>query len=74
MSNDLSLTSGPITDLFRVDSADGLRLSPEQITHFHTHGYVAGIRILSDEQIEHLREELAQLVDPSHDGADLWYE
>ena len=41
---------------------------------FHEQGYLAGVRILSDEQVEALREELACLVDPAHPGNELFYE
>ena len=54
--------------------ASAFRLSDEQITHFHEYGYVAGIRVLSDEQVERLRKELAELVAPAHPGAELFYE
>jgi ectoine hydroxylase-related dioxygenase (phytanoyl-CoA dioxygenase family) len=50
------------------------RLSDEQLDFFQINGYVAGIRILTDEQIEQLRVELAELFDPQHDGHELWYE
>ncbi|MFN0196992.1 MAG: phytanoyl-CoA dioxygenase family protein [Planctomycetaceae bacterium] len=49
-------------------------LSPEQVEHFHTHGYVAGVRVLTDEQVDVLREELSRFFDPQHDGRELWYE
>jgi ectoine hydroxylase-related dioxygenase (phytanoyl-CoA dioxygenase family) len=50
------------------------RLSDEQVAHFHEFGYVSGVRVLSDEQVETLRSELAQLVDPAHPGNELFYE
>jgi ectoine hydroxylase-related dioxygenase (phytanoyl-CoA dioxygenase family) len=49
-------------------------LSVEQLQFFEDNGYLAGIRLLSDEQVEQLREELATLVDPSHPGNKLFYE
>jgi ectoine hydroxylase-related dioxygenase (phytanoyl-CoA dioxygenase family) len=52
----------------------GAALTPEQIAFFHQNGYLSGIRILSDDQIAILREELSRLMDPAHPGHDLFYE
>jgi ectoine hydroxylase-related dioxygenase (phytanoyl-CoA dioxygenase family) len=78
MATDLASVHGPITDLFpRPISADDwerYRLSDEQVEHFREYGYVAGIRVLTPEQVETLRAELAGWFQPEHDGSDLWYE
>jgi len=78
MNEDLSNYHGPIGDLFTmahtVSDWDQYRLADEQIEFFHTYGYLAGVRILNDEQIETLRAELAELIDPAHPGHDLFYE
>jgi ectoine hydroxylase-related dioxygenase (phytanoyl-CoA dioxygenase family) len=50
------------------------RLNDEQVRFFHENGYVAGIPILSDEQVERLRQELQGLFDQAHPGHDLFYE
>lgn len=50
------------------------RLTNDQIDFFHTNGYLAGIRLINDEQIETLRAELAQLIDPAPPGHRLFYE
>ena len=50
------------------------RLSDEQVEFFHEHGYLTGICMLTDEQVEALRGELTQLMDPSHPGQHLFYE
>jgi ectoine hydroxylase-related dioxygenase (phytanoyl-CoA dioxygenase family) len=75
---DLSLHHQPITDLFPRPRSRGewerYRLSDEQVAHFHQKGYVAGIRVLDDRQIDVLREELAQIVDPQHPAHSLFYE
>lgn len=75
---DLSTQHGPVSDLFpRLDSpadAERYRLSDEQVAHFHEHGYVAGIRILDERQIEALRAELAEIVRPEHPANSLFYE
>lgn len=78
MTADLSLHHQPITQLFeRPSDADDwreYRLSVDQIDFFNEHGYLAGTRALNDEQIEVLRRELAELIDPKHPGHQLFYE
>jgi len=75
---DLSKHHYPITNLFTASASteewEAFRLTNNQIEFFHTHGYLAGIRLLNDEQIETLRAELAGLIDPNHPGNDLFYE
>ena len=77
MTSDLSHTHEPITDLFPAISGidtTQYRLTSDQIDFFHANGYLAGIRLLNDDQIAVLREQLQQLVDPTHAGHDLFYE
>src|SRR5205807_3498058 len=78
MTADLSRHHRPITDLFESPSRDEdwnqYRLTDNQIQFFQTNGYLTGIRLLNDEQIEVLREKLAELIDPSHPGHHLFYE
>ena len=78
MLNDLSLYHKPTTELFKQPSVaaewDQFQLSKDQIGFFHANGYLAGIRALNDEQIEVLRAELAQLIDPNHRAHELFYE
>lgn len=50
------------------------RLTDEQVKFYQENGYLAGIRLLNDEQIELLRNELDELVDPVHPGNGLFYE
>jgi ectoine hydroxylase-related dioxygenase (phytanoyl-CoA dioxygenase family) len=50
------------------------KLSQEQIDFFHENGYVAGIKLLTDEQTEVLRNELSLLFDPHYAGNELFYE
>jgi hypothetical protein len=52
----------------------GVELTPDQIAFFHQNGYLAGVRILSDDQVEVLRAELARVMDPAHPRHDLFYE
>src|SRR6266496_1213349 len=78
MLEDLSNKHHLLSDLFhrprRRDEWDRYRLSNEQVHFYHRNGYLAGIRMLNDEQVDLLREELSALVDPSHPGRELFYE
>jgi hypothetical protein len=78
MAEDLSKYHNLLGTLFDVPNTsedwDQYRLSGEQIEFFHTYGYLAGIRLLNDEQIETLRTELAGLIDPQHPGHQFFYE
>ncbi len=77
-ADDLSHCAKPLAGLFDMPrSADEwrqYRLSDEQVAFYHEHGYLKGVRILDDRQIESLREELAGLFDPKHPGHELFYE
>jgi ectoine hydroxylase-related dioxygenase (phytanoyl-CoA dioxygenase family) len=50
------------------------RLSDEQVAQFHEQGYLSPLPILSDEQVEILRAELAELLNPCHPASGLFYE
>src|ERR1700746_2288281 len=65
---DLSVHHHPVHSRFLPTdqrAAAEYALSNEQIEFFHARGYLKGIRILSDEQVEVLRDELTRLLDPS---------
>lgn len=78
MVEDLSVYHHPIGNLFRLPSTyeewQQYRLSDEQVAFYHENGYLPGVRILTDEQVEQLREELNGLMEPSHPGHHLFYE
>ena len=78
MIEDLSTYQTPIGNLFaspsQADDWNQYRLTNEQVHFFDTNGYLAGIRVLNDEQIGVLRDELAELIDPNHPAHDLFYE
>ena len=78
MQRDLSAHHEPISDLFSLpvnkQDWDRYRLSDDQVRFFNENGYLAGIRILDDAQVERLREELIDLMDPDHPGHHLYYE
>ena len=75
---DLSTEHRPLLKMFEqprnTAEWESLRLSAGQVTFYHEHGYIAGIRLLNDEQVELLRSELAELVNHNHPGRDLFYE
>jgi ectoine hydroxylase-related dioxygenase (phytanoyl-CoA dioxygenase family) len=78
MAEDLSNYHRPLTPLFRqpADKVEWQQftLNRDQIDSFERQGYLAGIRLLDDEQTETLRRELAQLIDPEHPAHNLFYE
>jgi ectoine hydroxylase-related dioxygenase (phytanoyl-CoA dioxygenase family) len=78
MVEDLSQYSQPITNFAPRPATweewRRFRLSDEQVAFYHEHGYLAGVRILTDEQIEQLRAELQGLFDPNHPGHELFHE
>ena len=78
MTEDLSTRHAPVGSLFRPPETPEewarYRLTDEQVEFFREHGYLAGVRVLSDEQVEALRAELTELVDPSHPRNRLFYE
>lgn len=78
MYEDLSLHHEPVSSLFPRPAAAAdwasYCVTDEQVRFFDEFGYLAGISMLTDEQVEALRVELAELTDPSHPGHDLFYE
>jgi len=75
MTTDYSTHHQPVSEAFWVPvDVDTLRLSDEQIAFFHENGYVSGVRVLTDAQVELLRGELKEFFDPDHAGRQLWYE
>lgn len=78
MPEDLSTRHQPVGGLFDLPGSpqqwEPYRLTDEQVQFYHQHGYLAGVRVLNDEQVERLRAELATFFDPQHPGRELWYE
>ena len=78
MTLDLSTQHAPITDLFSEvqDAAarERFRLSDAQVAFYRENGYLAGLRVLNDAQVDALCDQLADLFDPHHDGRELWHE
>ena len=67
-----------ISTLFKqpqsIEEWEQYRLSEEQVAHFHEFGYVSGIKLLEENQINLLRKELEELKDPKHPAHHLFYE
>ena len=62
MSEDLGLSSQPISDLFpqpvSIDEWASYALSEEQLFEFQQKGFIHGIQLLNEDQIQGLRHEL----------------
>jgi ectoine hydroxylase-related dioxygenase (phytanoyl-CoA dioxygenase family) len=78
MDNDLSTYHQPLGVLCKLPDTmaewEHHCLTDEQVAFFHEQGYLTGIRILTDEQVELLRTELAELTNPAHPRHHLFYE
>jgi len=75
---DLSKVHELVSDIFKwpVDKKDleQYKLSQEQVDFFNENGFIGGIKMLDDAQIERLRNELTKLTDPKSPGHELFYE
>jgi len=75
---DLSTVHEMVSDIFKwpatVAEWEEYRLSDEQVDFFKENGFVSGIKLLDKKQIEVIRNELAQIADPKHEGHELFYE
>lgn len=78
MTEDLSKYHHPIGNLFPTAATEEelkrFRLNEDQVAFYRENGYLAGVRLLNDEQIDALRDEVMALVDPDHPGNSLLYE
>lgn len=50
------------------------RLNEDQISFFNENGYLAGVKMLDEHQLEFLRNELGLISDITHPGHNLYYE
>lgn len=75
---DFSKMHQPLSPLFHPlkdkEAGQGYELTPEQIHFYEENGYLAGVKMLDDEQIDALQNELAELMDTTHPGHGLFYE
>ncbi len=75
---DLSKHHQLLSDMFPklspAEAWEKYKLSDEQVSFFNTYGYLAGVKVLEDNQIEKLLMELEEIRDPSHPRNYLFYE
>lgn len=50
------------------------RLTGEQLNFYHENGYLSGIKLLEEWQVEKLNEELSMIMNPQHPGNELFHE
>ena len=78
ITEDLSKVHKLISDLFKWPDTkkewEQYRLNKEQFDFFHENGFLAGIKMLENEQVDVLRNELTELADINHPGHHLFYE
>ena len=77
-AKDLSSIHHLITDMFQFPATKEewkkYALTNDQVRFFHENGYLAGIKMLEEPQIEQLKKELTALSDSGHPGHELFYE
>jgi hypothetical protein len=77
-SRDLADHHFPVSSLFTqpatTEEWEAYSLTKEQIDHYRELGYVSGIRLLEEWQVDRLREEVELIRDPEHPSHDLFYE
>lgn len=75
---DLSRIHEPITDLFKWPARpvewEQYQLTNEQVAFFQEYGYLADVRLLEEWQVERLKGELDQIMDPGHPLNGLYHE
>ena len=75
---DLAERHALLTDLFPrlspKEAWEKYSLPEEKISFFKEQGYLAGVKILDDAQVDQLNKELEEIQDPSHPQHHLFYE
>jgi len=78
LPKDLSNYAHPVSEMFDVPLTDEdwnkHRLTDEQISFFHEHGYLSGIKLLEEWQVDQLNNELPEIMDESNPAHKLLYE
>jgi hypothetical protein len=78
MIKDLSKKHGPITDLFSTPASKEewkkLQLSDDQLKFYEENGYVSGVKIFNDKQIDVLQRALTEVADSNHPYHGLFHE
>lgn len=77
-SRDLSEYKHLISNMFswpeKAEEWDQYKLSEEQLLFFKDNGYLAGVKMLDEWQIDQLKDELQEVMAPDHPNHDLFYE
>ena len=77
-SIDLSNISHPISNLFTQPQSpeewEQYLLSKEQVEFYKENGYLSGIKVMTEEQVGFLNEELMNLTEMSEDRKNLFYQ
>ena len=77
-TKDLSQVHQLASDLFQWPKStkdwEKYMLSDQQVAFFNENGYLAGIKMLEDAQINFLRNELTEIADVHHPGHKFYYE
>jgi hypothetical protein len=77
-TKDLSKIHELVTDLFhypsRKEELEEYALTEEQLAFFEENGFLAGVKMLDEKQIDSLRNELSTISDVSHPDHGLYYE
>jgi len=77
-TKDLSQVHELASDLFQWPKStkdwEKYMLSDQQVAFFNENGYLAGIKMLEDAQINFLRNELTEIADVHHPGHKFYYE
>jgi len=55
MTEDLSQYHHPLTDLFPAGDWRNYQLTADQVNFYNEHGYLSGIKMLDDTQLDALR-------------------
>jgi ectoine hydroxylase-related dioxygenase (phytanoyl-CoA dioxygenase family) len=75
---DLSRVHELVSDLFRrpdtVAEWKKYSLTKEQVDFFRENGFISGIQLLDEKQVDVIRNELTAIADPKHPGHELFYE
>ena len=75
---DLSNYEHPVSGMFppaiTAEDFKKNKLTDQQIAFFHENGYLSGIKVLEEWQVDELNKELLKIMDVNHPGHHLLYE
>ncbi len=75
---DLSTIHALVSDIIRhpqtKEEWEQYRLSDEQVKFFNENGYLANVKMVNDDQINIIKQEIEALADVKHPGHHLFYE